>query len=394
MSGGSGIFSNLAKIAGLPTAGVLITGAALGYLWAFGPYGWTKSEPVCPADTTCVVVAGLFKDVTYGFGAGGQLFGVDLNDDMTERLVSRLSLASGNENLTVIKYTREVEVPEAGDPNEGELLRESVLHARAIADHSKANLVVIGRVVGDDVIIRFIDPLGNDVPRQADYSMTSDDSQDHLSTALRTALANANHPVPPAPPRPVQPRPRPAVVASNTAPAQTQLAATTPAAPAPTPRTVAPLPPQTIATTQITPVSRTTTTTAAAPPQQQHVTPTPPPQRTVRPTPVVTPPAQQQTPPVARPATTPAVTPTNLPSGAMVYRCTDDRVIRVVYDAEARVATVRLYGRPDLRLEATPAPARSFRFTRGSNTELTGSGNQVSWRYAGASPVTCLRIGY
>lgn len=392
MSGGSGIFSTLAKLAGLPTAGVLITGAALGYLWAFGPYGWTKTEPVCPSDTTCVVVAGLYKDVTYGFGAGGQLFGVDLNDDMTERLVSRLSLASGNENLTVIKYTREVEVPEAGDPNEGELLRESVLHARAIADHSKANLVVIGRVVGDDVIIRFIDPLANDVPRQADYSMSSDDSQDNLSSVLRAALANANHPVPPAPPRPVQPRPRPAVVASNTPPPRTQLAATA----APAPMTTAPVRP--IPAPQ-QPAARSTPAVVPAPTPPQPTqtyrapvqTPTPPPQRS---TPAVTPaPIPPQTTPAARPATTPAPTSVNMPNGAMVYRCTDDRELRVVYDAEAHVATVIPYGRPHLRLEAAPA-AHGFRFTRGSTTELSGVAGEVRWRYAGANPVSCLRTGY
>lgn len=77
----------------------------------------------------------------------------------------------------------------------------------------------------------------------------------------------------------------------------------------------------------------------------------------------------------------------------MVYRCTDDRVIRVVYDAEAHIATVRLYGRPDLRLEAAPA-AHGFRFTRGSTTELSGVAGEVRWRYAGANPVSCLRTGY
>jgi hypothetical protein len=186
------ILDGAGKLLGLPAAGALIA-ALVGqvYLWSFGPYGWTREAPVCPEVETCIMVAGLDGDVSYGFGAGGNVFGVDFDDDVTERLVTRLNAAAPRDRsgtVSILKYTSEVHLPEAGDAREQDQFFGSLTRAREIGTSTQASIVVIGRVMGDDVIIWFVDPNSEETPRQADYSMIAPDAQQTLSLSFNEAL--------------------------------------------------------------------------------------------------------------------------------------------------------------------------------------------------------------
>lgn len=389
------------KALGLPMAGAIV--AALAgqlYLWSFGPYGLTQERPVCHQGSACVVVAGLDGDVSYGFGAGGQVFGVDFNDDVTERLVTRLSTATpreGEARTSILKYTEQVKLPEAGDAREQDDFFGSLAEARRIGTDSRATLVVMGRVVGDDVLLWFVDPNSDQPPRPADYSMTAPDAQQTLAHNFTEALAEARAAqlrreaadaivaaaaaagaAAPSAPRPAAVRPAPPPVAAPTqtaavaaAPPPPQQAQTRAPVPQPTPQVVASNAPPPVATPQ----QRTLPPASVAPAPVQRA-PTPQPASAA----VPPPPARTATPAVA------------IPDGPMVYQCADQRVLRVVFDAGDRSASVRQYGRPPitLRLASSDGP---FRFAR-SGYELAGSASEVTWRIGSGDPVRCTRHSY
>lgn len=422
------LFDGASKALGLPAAGAIF--AALAgqiYLWSFGPYGWTQEKPVCPQVETCVVVAGLDGDVSYGFGAGGNVFGIDLNDDVTETLVSRLQVASGAspETTTFRKYTREITLPEAGDAREQERFFESLARAREIGVTSRARLVVMGRVVGDDVIIWFVDPNGSEAPRQADYSMTAPGAQQSLAQSYNAALVQVV--------QAEQGRAQAAAERERLAQqqqqeqqrqqriqeqqARTQVAANVPSRQAAGP-------PPTRAATTVPPATQSGTPGMRAPPPSQSTTAassgsartspsqTAPSSGNVRTTPQTQSPAtqvpqQQQQPQRSTPASTPTPTPARptptppastpqtavaMPDGPFVYRCTDDRILRVVFDSERRIATINQYGRAPTRLNLATG-GTNFRFAR-SGYELTGTTTEVRWRIGSGDPMVCSRSSW
>jgi hypothetical protein len=78
-----------------------------------------------------------------------------------------------------------------------------------------------------------------------------------------------------------------------------------------------------------------------------------------------------------------------MPDGPFVYYCTDDRVLRVVFDSERRTATVTQYGRAPSRLQLQTGGS-AFRFARGGY-ELSGTVTEVRWRIGSADPLVCTR---
>jgi hypothetical protein len=75
--------------------------------------------------------------------------------------------------------------------------------------------------------------------------------------------------------------------------------------------------------------------------------------------------------------------------GPMVYQCTNQQVLRVVFDAADRTASVRQYGRPPITLRLASGAA-SFRYTR-SGYELSGTASEVNWRIGSGDPLRCTR---
>lgn len=81
-----------------------------------------------------------------------------------------------------------------------------------------------------------------------------------------------------------------------------------------------------------------------------------------------------------------------MPDGPFVYRCTDDRILRVVFDSERRIATINQYGRAPTRLNLATG-GTNFRFAR-SGYELTGTTTEVRWRIGSGDPMVCSRSSW
>lgn len=197
-SAGSGLIGRLV----VPTlgAGALIL-AAQSWMWAMGPHGWMKPRPECQAEQTCVLVAGLDHDVYFGFGAGDQVFGFDVNDDATERLLSQLrGQGSDGQTVATFKYPREISVPEAGAADEDAQFIRAVDEARVLGQGANADLVVIGRVVNDDYIsIAFVDPNQNSAPRPFEHNLDQAEARALLRQRFAAALSAAQRGVTPPP---------------------------------------------------------------------------------------------------------------------------------------------------------------------------------------------------
>jgi hypothetical protein len=72
------------------------------------------------------------------------------------------------------------------------------------------------------------------------------------------------------------------------------------------------------------------------------------------------------------------------------YRCNNSTVLRVIFDDEARTATVVPFARPSIRLSRAPAHGSGFRYLRRDTHELRGTREQVIWR-VGRAQWTCRR---
>lgn len=71
------------------------------------------------------------------------------------------------------------------------------------------------------------------------------------------------------------------------------------------------------------------------------------------------------------------------------FRCSNNTVLRVVFDDARGIATVVPFGRPSIRLERTQADdGGNFRYARRDSHELRGNLQQVQWR-AGQAEWTC-----
>lgn len=70
------------------------------------------------------------------------------------------------------------------------------------------------------------------------------------------------------------------------------------------------------------------------------------------------------------------------------FRCSNNTVLRVVFDDARGAATVVPFGRPSIRLERAPAERGNFRYTRRDSHELRGNLQEVQWR-AGRAEWTC-----
>jgi hypothetical protein len=144
----------------VPVAALVAGAAAAGSYFGWGPYGVMRPKPpVCEAQQTCVIVAGIDGDVVVGPGAGDQPMGLDINDEAATRLVVWLERAAPvGSNVQAYKYPAEIEVPALGvqsDPNIG---RNALRRARAIGTEYHARLVVIGTLSGNSVAVAFINP--------------------------------------------------------------------------------------------------------------------------------------------------------------------------------------------------------------------------------------------
>lgn len=208
-SGLGGTFAGLAGIPAVTAVAAALVGQA--YLWTWGPYGAFQEMPTCQTDRPCVLVAGLSNDVSYGFGANGQIFGMDMSDSNSEELVSALRGGLNGQRADIFRYPREVTIAGAGDPHERDRLAAALRQAREAGQHMHAQLVVIGRVVDNDTVyVAFVDPNGN-MPQIAplQFRLSNGDRQ-FLNQQFASALAAVTNQ--PAPIAPRQPR---APVASN-----------------------------------------------------------------------------------------------------------------------------------------------------------------------------------
>ena len=111
-SGLGGTFAGLAGIPAVTAVAAALVGQA--YLWTWGPYGAFQEMPTCQTDRPCVLVAGLSNDVSYGFGANGQIFGMDMSDSNSEELVSALRGGLNGQRADIFRYPREVTIAGAG----------------------------------------------------------------------------------------------------------------------------------------------------------------------------------------------------------------------------------------------------------------------------------------
>jgi len=140
------------------------------------------------------------------------------------------------------------------------------------------------------------------------------------------------------------------------------------------------------------------TTPAAAPPQ---TTPVAAPVETAVPSPTAS------TAPIAATATSPSPTQSTIPTLAAnataapsqsissssnrafrYYQCANGQVLRVLFDADHRTATVVRFGQPDVRLQSADAQT-GFRYVRGTTAELIGDSTNVFWRVGNGEPVSC-----
>ncbi len=210
MAGGN-IGTTVAALAGVPAVGaVLLAVAGQVFMMTAGPYGITHRQPVCPETAqTCVVVAGLQNDVRYGFGANGSVFGLDMEDDITESLVGRLDEIVGDE-VTIIKYPREVPMPASGAETD-RAIEQMMSRAGEYAQASGADLLVVGRAVGDNISIRFVDPRRAEPPASFTMSLDQEEDRATLATRFRQALAAAGAQV-----TPISTTPEPPAVVTDT----------------------------------------------------------------------------------------------------------------------------------------------------------------------------------
>lgn len=89
-------------------------------------------------------------------------------------------------------------------------------------------------------------------------------------------------------------------------------------------------------------------------------------------------------------ATAACVTPaTATASRYYAYTCSNDTVLRVVFDDEHNTAVVNRIRQPSIRLTKADG---DFHYTRGDRYELRGSAEQVQWR-VGRAQWTCGRGG-
>jgi TonB family protein len=190
--------------------------AALAWVSVGGPHGLVQPRPTCGGQHVCVVVAGLQDDVSLGFGAAGELIGLDIRDDTAQRLADDFSvLAADGRPIHVVRYPVEISVPQAGDPDLDRKTARAVSRAREIGRAAGADLVVIGRVVSDDyVALSFVDPGGASDVRVARirYQLGNADSHAQLLQSLSASIiaVSRGEPIPEIPrdtlPMPETPR--------------------------------------------------------------------------------------------------------------------------------------------------------------------------------------------
>jgi hypothetical protein len=75
--------------------------------------------------------------------------------------------------------------------------------------------------------------------------------------------------------------------------------------------------------------------------------------------------------------------------------CSNDTVLRIIFDEEEGVATVVRFRRPTIRLQRAPveegaSAEEGFRYVRGETYELRGAMSQVRWR-VGRGEWVCTR---
>ena len=70
------------------------------------------------------------------------------------------------------------------------------------------------------------------------------------------------------------------------------------------------------------------------------------------------------------------------------YRCSNNTVLRVIFNEERGMATVVPFGRPSIRLTRAESNGAGFRYTRRNTHELRGSMQEVVWR-SGRAEWTC-----
>lgn len=189
-----GVKGNLLRQATGPLLGVGL--GALAWLWVgtFGPHGFMQPKPSCADQSNCVIVAGLDRDVYMGFGAGNEVFGLDVSDDVTERLVGQLRSESVP---TIFKFPIEIAVPQTGSRDEVRDLEKAFDRARELGRQRQARLVVVGRVIDDSHIrIAFVDPNSSAAPEMFEHDLDSTEGRAALQDQLRRALDVT----PPAPP--------------------------------------------------------------------------------------------------------------------------------------------------------------------------------------------------
>lgn len=199
MDDGGLVRGNLLKYATGPLLGIGF--GALAWLWVgtFGPHGLMQPKPNCGEQTNCVIVAGLDRDVYMGFGAGNEVFGFELSDDVTERLVGQLRSDSVP---TVFKFPIEIAVPQTGARDEARDLAKAFDRARELGRERHARLVVVGRVIDDRHIrIAFVDPHSGAAPEMFEHDLDSAEGRVALQEQLSRALGVG----PPSPPPPTPP---------------------------------------------------------------------------------------------------------------------------------------------------------------------------------------------
>jgi len=203
-----------AALNGIATAAIgaiLAQGLALGWVWSFGPHGFTQSRPHCEAEQVCVLVAGLKDDVSLGFGAAGQIVGLDVRDDTAQRLVDDLNVMTADgRRVRVLRYPVEIGLPTAGEGGD-ETMGRVLARARREGTAAGATLVVVGRVVNDDnVVLAFVDPRssGTQVSR-IQYELGDSASRAALLNLFSASIAAAGHAPLPQTPLDTLPTPTP-----------------------------------------------------------------------------------------------------------------------------------------------------------------------------------------
>lgn len=73
------------------------------------------------------------------------------------------------------------------------------------------------------------------------------------------------------------------------------------------------------------------------------------------------------------------------------YTCSTNTVLRVIFDDANNTATVNRIRQPTIRLRKADG-GDGFRYTRGETYELSGNGEQVTWR-VGRAQWPCRRGG-